>query len=302
MIHSTSTKNHYQWVQTDAMTPAEREKLQHKFKLTNEMLTYVTDQDESPNYVYDGDLDQELVIVHVPYVIDPDHFRYLTRPVSFLIHQGALFTFNESSLLWVNQIFDSANQNLEIKSPETFILRSLFELMDSYIPIIKAITKKRNQLDKLLNKDAKNKDLLELSYLRQTLTFLLSAIQSNHTVLMRLSKNHFTADADQKMQDLLEDATIEAEQVQRMIEIETQVVDRIADTFDSIVNNNLNDTMKVLTIWSLTMAVPTIITGFYGMNVRLPFASSHSSWLVAIGLSLLGVAWLLTALKVHHKM
>lgn len=53
-----------------------------------------------------------------------------------------------------------------------------------------------------------------------------------------------------------------------MFEIETQVVDRIDHTLNSLANNNLNDTMKFLTIWSLTMAVPTIITGFYGMNVE----------------------------------
>ncbi|WP_425458820.1 CorA family divalent cation transporter, partial [Aliarcobacter butzleri] len=58
----------------------------------------------------------------------------------------------------------------------------------------------------------------------------------------------------------------EGDQVQRMFEIETQVVDRIDHTLNSLANNNLNDTMKFLTIWSLTMAVPTIITGFYGMN------------------------------------
>lgn len=100
-----------------------------------------------------------------------------------------------------------------------------------------------------------------------------SAVQTNLSELDRLPKTHFGVGADQDKIDLFEDVQIEGEQVQRMFEIETQVVDRIDHTLNSLANNNLNDTMKFLTIWSLTMAVPTIITGFYGMNVKkLPLA------------------------------
>ncbi|MEQ0489380.1 CorA family divalent cation transporter, partial [Anaerococcus murdochii] len=106
----------------------------------------------------------------------------------------------------------------------------------------------------------KNSDLVSLSYLQQTLTFLSSAVQTNLSELDRLPKTHFGVGADQDKIDLFEDVQIEGEQVQRMFEIETQVVDRIDHTLNSLANNNLNDTMKFLTIWSLTMAAPTIIT------------------------------------------
>ncbi|HBF74815.1 MAG TPA: magnesium transporter CorA, partial [Lactobacillus sp.] len=102
--------------------------------------------------------------------------------------------------------------------------------------------------------------------------------------------------------DLLEDVSIESDQVQHMIENEEQVVNRITDTFDSIINNNLNDTMKFLTIWSLTMAVPTIVTGFFGMNVKLPLAHFNGAWLIVIGLSVGFIAWLLLIFKMHHRL
>ncbi|MDA5388238.1 MULTISPECIES: magnesium transporter CorA family protein [Loigolactobacillus] len=301
MINAANTLNNYKWIETEKLTAPECVKLKQQYGLTDEMITYVTDKDENPHYVYDADENIELFIVHVPYILDLEQLRYITRPVSFLIHQGTLFTFNESGLDWVNAIFKTVKQNPEIKRNDSFVLRALFSLMDSYISIIKAITKRRNQLDKLLNKNARNKDLLALSYLRQTLTFFSSAAQSNLDLLDELPKTYFSKVSDQTKKEMLEDATIEAEQVQRMITIETQVVDRIADTFDSIVNNNMNDTMKVLTIWSLTMAVPTIITGFYGMNVHLPLAKLGGAWLLIIALSLALIVWLLVALKVHRQ-
>ena len=103
--------------------------------------------------------------------------------------------------------------------------------------------------------------------------------------------------------DLFEDVQIEGEQVQRMFEIETQVVDRIDHTLNSLANNNLNDTMKFLTIWSLTMAVPTIITGFYGMNVKkLPLAGMQDAWMLTLGISVALIVAMLIMLKFWRKM
>ncbi|MFC6169840.1 magnesium transporter CorA family protein [Loigolactobacillus jiayinensis] len=301
MIHSKVTNANYSWIATGKLTPDERIQLQQDYHLTAEMITYVTDKDESPNYVYDSDTADELFIVHVPYIINEAQLRYITQPISFIIHDHTLFTFNESGLTWVDEIFSKVHQNPTIEAADHFILQTLFALMDSYITIVKAITKRRNHLDKVLNKEAKNADLIALSYLRQTLTFFLSAVQFNLNLLRHLSRTHFGMAIGPAKQEVLEDVTIEAEQVQWMIDIETQVVDRIGDTFDSIVNNNLNDTMKILTIWSLTMAVPTIITGFYGMNVHLPLAKLGGAWLLTIGVSIVLIVWLLLALKLRHK-
>lgn len=302
MIHSKVTVADYNWIGTEKLTAEEQTPLQQTYGLTTEMITYVTDKDESPNYVYDSDTADELFIVHVPYIINLAQLRYITRPISFIIHGNTVFTFNESGLDWVTQIFTKVQQNTAIKTADQFILQTLFALMDSYIAIVKAITKKRNQLDKVLNKEAKNADLIALSYLRQTLTFFLGAVQFNLNLLRHLPRTHFGLAIGPAKQEVLEDVTIEAEQVQWMINIETQVVDRIGDTFDSIVNNNLNDTMKLLTIWSLTMAVPMIITGFFGMNVHLPLAKLGGAWLLTIGVSILLIAWLLIGLKLHHKL
>ena len=148
-----------------------------------------------------------------------------------------------------------------------------------------------------MNQKTKNSDLVSLSYLQQTLTFLSSAVQTNLSELDRLPKTHFGVGADQDKIDLFEDVQIEGEQVQRMFEIETQVVDRIDHTFNSLANNNLNDTMKFLTIWSLTMAVPTI------MNVKtLPLAGMQYAWMLTLGISVALIVAMLIMLKVWRKM
>jgi magnesium transporter len=54
------------------------------------------------------------------------------------------------------------------------------------------------------------------------------------------------------------------------------------DAFASIISNNLNVVMKVLTSATIILAVPAVFGTFFGMNVPLPFSASHpgSFWLI----------------------
>ncbi|KRK98178.1 MIT family metal ion transporter CorA [Secundilactobacillus odoratitofui DSM 19909 = JCM 15043] len=303
MIKPTKHLNGFDWIETTALTQAEQQTLMAEHGITEDIITYVTDKDETANYVYDPANNQQLMIVLVPYQLkNTQSPRYITRPVGFLIHRGLLFTFNESNLNFVSQAFEKTSTDVETTSVSTFILESLFDLVDSYIPIVKFVTKQRNQLDKMLNRNAKNSNLMALSYLGQTLTFFNSAIESNNELFNRIPRTYFGVNASSYETDLLEDVSIESDQVQHMVENESQVVDRITSTFDSIINNNLNDTMKFLTIWSLTMAVPTIVTGFYGMNVKLPFANISNAWVMVVAMSIGLIVWLLLSIKFRHKL
>ena len=87
-----------------------------------------------------------------------------------------------------------------------------------------------------------------------------------------------------------------------MTGLEAKIVNKISQIFDSIMNNNLNDTMKFLTVWSLALAIPTLITGFFGMNINLPELDNTYGWLYLIIFSILLIIWLILALKRNRKM
>ncbi|HGA1296772.1 TPA: CorA family divalent cation transporter, partial [Streptococcus suis] len=58
-------------------------------------------------------------------------------------------------------------------------------------------------------------------------------------------------------------------------------------------NNSLNDNLTILTILSILLAVVSVITGFFGMNVPLPWADQPYAWIWVIILS--AVLWLILA-------
>ncbi len=91
--------------------------------------------------------------------------------------------------------------------------------------------------------------------------------------------------------DLVEGVAIDNRQAIEMAETYSNILFGVMDAFSSVTSNNLNVVMKRLTVISLVMAVPTLITSFYGMNIPLPLA--NAGW---IGTTIVTSACLVTAL------
>ncbi|WP_054657690.1 CorA family divalent cation transporter [Apilactobacillus ozensis] len=108
----------------------------------------------------------------------------------------------------------------------------------------------------------------------------------------------FTSQEKQK----IEDVTVEYNECQYMFDVLNDIVGQIEETYGNIINSNLNQTMKVLTIWSLVLAIPPIISGFYGMNVGLPFANSWFSWIFTIIITIVIIVVMLMYLRKHHDL
>ncbi len=59
-------------------------------------------------------------------------------------------------------------------------------------------------------------------------------------------------------------------------------INGMRNAYQTITSNRLNETMKILTMIMAIMMPITIITGFYGMNVKLPFENSPNAWIVIL--------------------
>lgn len=76
------------------------------------------------------------------------------------------------------------------------------------------------------------------------------------------------------------------------------LVATILETNLTIQGNRMNEIMKAVTSWAAIAAVPTVITGYYGMNVRIfPAANTLTGGLLAVALMLVGVAVLYVTFK-----
>ena len=95
-------------------------------------------------------------------------------------------------------------------------------------------------------------------------------------------------------EDLLEDVIVENKQASEMAKIYTDILTGMMDAFASVISNNLNRVMKLLTSITIILSIPTIVAALYGMNVRLPFQDySHAftltiviAFVIALGFAL----------------
>ena len=68
----------------------------------------------------------------------------------------------------------------------------------------------------------------------------------------------------------------------------------IKETFESVINMDSNTNINRLTMWNIVLVIPTVIVGYYGMNMRLPFAESpHAAVSVFIAIMVLLVGFAL---------
>ena len=73
-----------------------------------------------------------------------------------------------------------------------------------------------------------------------------------------------------------------------MAKIYSDILSGTMDAFASVISNNLNIAMKFLSVITIVLTVPTIVTSALGMNVRgIPFANNSYGFWIVVGISLL---------------
>ena len=159
----------------------------------------------------------------------------------------------------------------------------------------------------MLRDSMRNKDILRLLELQKGLTYFNAALRSDGAVLdklLRLRTNPQTQPIlkmYEEDEDLLEDVIIENKQAREMVEMYSKILARLADTFSSIISNNQNLVMKFLAAMTIILAIPTVISSFFGMNVPVPLATSADAFLVIAGLSV-SIAGFMAFVLWRHNM
>jgi len=102
--------------------------------------------------------------------------------------------------------------------------------------------------------------------LEKSLVFFSTSLKADEITLNKIMRGKMIKLYEED-EDLLEDVMIEIHQAIEMCNIYSNILSGTMDAFASVISNNLNIVMKVLTVITIVMAIPNIIFSFYGMNV-----------------------------------
>lgn len=124
----------------------------------------------------------------------------------------------------------------------------------------------------------------------KSLVYFLAALKGNETIVKKLFRlpaiKRFEED-----EDLLEDLVIENNQALETTRLYTDILESITTSYASLLSNEMNNTMKTLTLFTVFLTLPTLVFSFFGMNVPLPIDEhSYVSWVIVIAISLIIVS------------
>ena len=291
----------YKWYDISNLSEQDSQKLQEQFNFTPDIISYISDRHERPHYDYDLHTHSHLLVYDVPIWPTNSIKHFTSHPITLLVVGEDVFTFHTESTSYVFDEFNDAQMRERLSQAKDVTELLMIFLLYSSQYFQRAVTQldaERNSLDQKLSDDIDNKDLVELSNIEKSLVYLSSSIQTDLIMLHSLghSKLEFTKTARERLDDVL----IESNQSAEMIQISQQVTKTLSATSNNMMNNNLNDTMKFLTVWSLVLTIPTIMTGFYGMNVSLPMLHSSVDWIMVTIITIALMIWLVILMRKHH--
>lgn len=261
------------------------------YDLDDEIIEYALDKNERARVEYDRERKTLVIIYHVPHRLKRE-YHYETLPMTFILQPNRLLTItNEHNAYVVQQMM----RDLELypgMSIFEFLFSTLFEISDSYFPLVEEINKERDLINKKLRQKTTRENLLALSDLETGMVYFVAAAKQNAVLLEQLKVLPIFRLLSDDEKEQLDDSLIEAKQLVEMTQLTSQILQQLSGAYNNVLNNNLNDTMKLLTVISILLTIPTIVTGFWGMNVPLPFSEHPHGWLIIIGVCAVG--WFIT--------
>lgn len=268
------------WI--NAVNPSKKEikRLQAIAPIPDEVFHSLLDLDELP--VIDKYDDLLFMIIRTPIANLSADVKFTTVPLGIVIADDHMFTICSQE----NDVVETLKkQNFDYKKIETPLLL-LMAGARTYLTYLKEINKDIEAIKVGLKRTTKNEKIFKLLDLQKSLFFFHTSLVSNELLIERLSRHPEFVKYEED-RELIEDVIDENKQAIEMAHIYSSILNGMFDASSSIISNNLNHVIKVLTSFTVIIAIPTLVASVYGMNVPLPFDDHPYAFLIIMAISII---------------
>ena len=286
------------WINLVNPTDNEIKKVCDGLKIQDGFIRTALDNEEQARIDVEEDDGTTLFIVDVPILekSKDENDIYTTMPLGMIVVRDDYFitvSLNKNKII-------SSFEKMKIKNFQTykksrFIFQILYINASYFLSYLKQINKETEIAEYVLQKSMKNKELLKMLSLEKSLVYFTTSLKSNELVMEKTMRGKIIKLYEDD-EEILEDAIIENKQAIEMSKIYSDILNGTMEAYASIISNNLNGVMKFLTSITIVLAVPTMVSSFWGMNVGLPLQNSPYGFaimlVISIILTLLVTWWL----------
>ena len=284
------------WIQVTCPTEEDQQLLEEQFQIPDYFLSDISDTDERARYEYDDGW--MLIILRIPYVKEVrSRTPYTTVPLGIIHKRDVTITvcYYETNMM-IDFVSFQQKRGVGFTDHVDMIFRLFLSSAVWYLKRLKQISMLVDKAKRNLDKEVNNESLIGLSRLQDSLTYFTTSIRGNENLLQKLK---FKLQIDELDADLIEDVNIEMTQARETTGIYSNILESTMDTYQSIINNNMNTIMRTLTSVTIILMLPTLVASFFGMNLINVMENSPVGFVVAIIISVL--ISVLSLLVFRHK-
>ncbi len=289
-VHKIDTIRKGCWINMLAPTEAEIQDISRTLEIELDYLKDPLDSEERSRIEWDEN--QMLLIIDIPIVEfdsddDATEFSISTLPLGMIMLPDYFITVCLKKTPILEEFKMGRIKNFHTSNRNQFLLNLLLKTSSYYLRYLNHINRKTEESELKLAKSMRNQELFELISLEKTLVYFTTSLRANQNLTRRLMRSRqvkWTEDDE----ELLEDVMVEFDQAIEMTQTYSSILGGLMDAFASVISNNLNMVMKLLTSITIVLAIPTMVASFYGMNVGLPGQSNPFAfvWIISVTLML----------------
>ncbi len=281
IIHEESRLTDGAWAQLTAPTAEECGAIAEELNVDIADVQAALDEEESSRIeLEDG---YTLILVDIPTTeIRHEKRSYTTIPLGIILTQDVIVTVCTEDTPVLKNFVNNRVKEFSTKKRLRFVYQILYRTAAMYQMNLRIIDKRRTEIEERIGDKTEDMDLIDLHELESTLVYFATSLRANSVVLDRLTR-YKRLEQYPEDKELLDDVIVENRQAIEMTSIYRDIINGTRELMSSVIDNRL----KSITV---VMAVPTVISGLYGMNVDekwMPFSDTPYGFLIICVLTLL---------------
>lgn len=254
------------WIYAENIDDEELEELAEKFSLDPGLLKDAGDPYEVPRSETKGGI--LYIFTRVPYSAEGG--QIMTTPLLLAVGANFLVTISQIHLPFLKKLIKS--EHFFTTQKTNLFLQIFSQINSTYNEFLTSINKQVRGTGVKLSKIT-NADIIRFVSYEEILNDFLSALVPTNTILGYILSGK-SLELYPQDKDLIEDLFLSNGQLIEICRNNLKNIVNIRGAYSTIMANDLNRVIKLLTSLTIILTVPMIVSSFYGMNIRLPFAQS----------------------------
>ncbi|MFZ4632719.1 MAG: magnesium transporter CorA family protein [Saprospiraceae bacterium] len=259
------------WINlTPPFAPEELEDFARRFGFDPVFLTDSLDLEERARYERDEEV--RFILINTPVLNvneeNENEAIFITVPIGILLTIEHFITISAVETPVIQGFLDQKVRVFNPADEKRFVLQILEQNVLFFLSCLKQLNLRRNRIEKELMHSSRNSELKQLLAIEKSLVYFVNSLNANELLKMKMKRTDFLhINSDEDLLELFEDIIIDNSQALSMSNVYTNILNGTMDAYSSIISNNLNVVIHRLTVLTVVLAVPTLISSLLGMNI-----------------------------------